>query len=47
MLDIIAPHDDQLPLAVKVECIHHAKARLACPPSGRTHAPEEEGPHDQ
>jgi hypothetical protein len=31
MLGIVAPHDDELALAVEIESIHNAEPRLTCP----------------
>jgi hypothetical protein len=33
MLDIVAPDEDQLALAIETERVHEAKPRLACPPA--------------
>ncbi|MCP8940404.1 hypothetical protein NK718_17910, partial [Alsobacter sp. SYSU M60028] len=49
VLDVVAPHDDQLPLAVEAEGVHHAQARLARAPRAalRLQASARETPQDQ
>jgi len=47
MLDVVAPHQNQLTLAVDIESIHHAQTRLACAPARRPNTAREQGAHDQ
>ena len=47
MFDIITPHQDELPLPINIEGVHHAQTGLAGPAARRTNPPGEKSAHDQ